>query len=159
MEASSSVTQPTYQKIGDPVLLDKIDRLFACNVGEYIDLPQLVVVGDQSSGKSSVLEGLTRLPFPRDSGLCTKFATQITFRRSDNKSIKVSILPDPNNSPEYKDRVRNWSIPDIQELDAPTFATIMSEVSWFTKLPIKGLGGRPLLTYGTIGARCDGTFC
>ena len=52
----------------DPALLDKIDKLFACNVGEYISLPQLVVVGDQSSGKRSVLEGLTQLPFPRDNG-------------------------------------------------------------------------------------------
>jgi hypothetical protein len=32
----------------DPGLLDKIDKLFACGVGEYIPLPQLVVVGDQS---------------------------------------------------------------------------------------------------------------
>src|SRR5450755_2623877 len=48
-------------------LLEKIDRLFACNAGEYVDLPQLVVVGDQSSGKSSVLVALTDLPFPRDS--------------------------------------------------------------------------------------------
>ena len=39
--------------LADPHLLDKIDKLFACNVGEYIDLPQLVVIGDQSSGKVS----------------------------------------------------------------------------------------------------------
>lgn len=124
-----SAAGTTYQKIGDPVLLDKIDRLFACNVGEYIDLPQLVVVGDQSSGKSSVLEGLTRLPFPRDSGLCTKFATQIIFRRSEQKSIKVSILPDPNSPDDYQDRLRNWSGPEMEELDAAKFATIMIDVS------------------------------
>ena len=62
---------PDQSTLTDPALLDKIDKLFACNMGEYISLPQLVVVGDQSSGKSSVLEGLTQLPFPCDSGLCT----------------------------------------------------------------------------------------
>ncbi|KAF2835749.1 hypothetical protein M501DRAFT_900837, partial [Patellaria atrata CBS 101060] len=95
--------------IGDPVLLDKIDNLFACNVGEYIDLPQLVVLRDQSSGKSSVLEGLTRLPFPRDSGLCTKFATQITFRRAPKPSVHVSIIPDPNSTGDYKERIKAWN--------------------------------------------------
>ncbi|KAJ5164199.1 uncharacterized protein N7500_006029 [Penicillium coprophilum] len=70
------------QGLGDPVLLNKIDRLLACNLSEYVNLPQLVVVGDQFSGKSSVLEGLTKLPFPRDSGLCTRFATHIIFRRT-----------------------------------------------------------------------------
>ncbi|KAM5447287.1 hypothetical protein MaudCBS49596_006049 [Microsporum audouinii] len=34
-------------KLGDPALLNKIDQLFACGVGEYVDLPQLVAVGDQ----------------------------------------------------------------------------------------------------------------
>ena len=57
--------------MADPVLLDKIDRLFACGVGGYIALPQIAVVGDQSSGKSSVLEGLTDLPFPREWSLYT----------------------------------------------------------------------------------------
>ncbi|KAH8722703.1 dynamin GTPase [Phaeosphaeriaceae sp. PMI808] len=120
--------ETAYNKIGDPALLDKIDKLFACNVGEYIDLPQLVVIGDQSSGKISVLEGLTRLPFPRDSGLCTKFATQITFRRAISHSIKVSILPDPNSAEEHKGRMKRWIKTDIERLDAPSFALIMSEV-------------------------------
>ena len=76
----------------DATLPTKIDKLFACGVGEQIALPQLVVVGDQSSGKSSVLEGLTTLPFPRDSGLCTRFATQITFRRATKERLTVSVI-------------------------------------------------------------------
>jgi hypothetical protein len=59
-------------RLADPALLEKIDKLFAYNIGEYISLPQLVVVGELSSGKSSVLEGLTKMAFPRDSGLCTR---------------------------------------------------------------------------------------
>jgi hypothetical protein len=49
-------------------------------------------VGDQSSGKSSVLEGLTGLPFPRDSGLCTLFPTQIVFKQSKTSTTEVSII-------------------------------------------------------------------
>lgn len=116
-----------YMRLGDPALLHKIDQLFSCNVGNHIDLPQLVVVGDQSSGKSSVLEGLTRLPFPRDSGLCTRFATHITFRRAPETSNAVSIIPRPDASKEEAERMRGWSI-TFQTLDAMTFSDIMSEV-------------------------------
>lgn len=113
----------------DPVFLDKIDRLFACKVGDYVALPQLVVVGDQSSGKSSVLEGLTELPFPRDSGLCTRFATQIIFRRSSASSITASIIPGKNGTEDHRERVLEWTkTPEV--LDAASFASIMVEVSF-----------------------------
>jgi polynucleotide 5'-kinase involved in rRNA processing len=60
-------------------LLDLIDNLRKTTAD--VPLPQLVVVGDQSSGKSSVLEALTFLKFPaRGGGQCTSFATQISMR-------------------------------------------------------------------------------
>ena len=109
-------------------LLEKIDRLFACNVGEYVDLPQLVVVGDQSSGKSSVLEALTKLPFSRESGLCTRFATQITFRRSQETSVMVSVIPAQDTSEEHKTAARSWTMKGLRTLDAGLFAEIMTQV-------------------------------
>ncbi|GME23909.1 putative interferon-induced gtp-binding protein mx1 protein [Neofusicoccum parvum] len=121
MSASSS-------SMADPAMLKKIDKLFACNVGHYVDLPQIVVVGDQSSGKSSVLEGLTRLPFPRDSGLCTRFATQITFRRSEDKYVSVCIIPRNNASQEHSDTIRAWKKHNLSQLDQESFTTIITEV-------------------------------
>ncbi|PGG96548.1 hypothetical protein GX51_07781 [Blastomyces parvus] len=118
-----------YHKLADPTPLDKIDRLFACNVGSQIALPQLVVVGDQSSGKSSVLEGLTKLPFPRDSGLCTRFASQITFRRAEEKIITVSIIPGADSDLEHAEHVHSWGIVDLPELSRRVFANIMAEVN------------------------------
>lgn len=123
-----TVDNTGYSRLGDPGLLHRIDQLFACNVGDYIDLPQLVVVGDQSSGKSSVLEGLTKLPFPRQSGLCTRFATQITFRRAATKMIVVSIIPHARASPEHANKMKGWAI-EVQKLDAKTFEKIMEEVN------------------------------
>ena len=114
--------------LADPSLLSKIDKLFACGVGEYIALPQLVVVGDQSSGKSSVLEGLTNLPFPRDSGLCTRFATQIIFQRSQESNISVSIIPATGASQEHVEATKEWKKPNLKTLDPTPFSEIMKEV-------------------------------
>ncbi|KAF7558749.1 hypothetical protein G7046_g5400 [Stylonectria norvegica] len=76
-------------------LLDLIDKLQFAQL-DNVKLPQIVVVGDQSAGKSSVLEALTGTPFPREAGACTRFATEIRLRRAKETRLKVSIIPDKN---------------------------------------------------------------
>jgi GTPase SAR1 family protein len=73
--------------------LQKIDRLRELDVSSNIPLPQLVVVGNQSSGKSALLETLTGIPFPRSLERCTRYATQISQYRQDIAFIRVSIIP------------------------------------------------------------------
>lgn len=121
----------TSEALADSSLLDKIDKLFACNVGEYIDLPQLVVIGDQSSGKSSVLEGLTSFTFPRDSGLCTRHATQIIFRRTNDgeRRITASIIPGLNDPEERAAQLREWVAEDIHNLTPNSLSELMADVS------------------------------
>ncbi|KAK1421633.1 hypothetical protein QVD17_24119 [Tagetes erecta] len=54
-------------------LLNCIDKLRQLKVmQEGIQLPTIVVVGDQSSGKSSVLESLAQISLPRAQGICTR---------------------------------------------------------------------------------------
>ncbi|KAJ0322374.1 hypothetical protein Brms1b_002176 [Colletotrichum noveboracense] len=79
--------------LGNRHLLDKIDKLRELGISKQVPLPQLVVVGDQSSGKSSVLESLTGYYFPRSVGLCTRHATEIVCRREPTTSIVVTIHP------------------------------------------------------------------
>ncbi|CAG9987351.1 unnamed protein product [Clonostachys byssicola] len=55
---------PSVNLVDDASLLAKIDQLLACNAGEYIDLHQLVLVGQQLSGKSSVSDHI-RSEFPK----------------------------------------------------------------------------------------------
>ncbi|KAK8038425.1 interferon-induced GTP-binding protein Mx2 [Apiospora phragmitis] len=88
--------------LGNQAILTKIDQLRELNVGTIIPLPQLVVVGDQSSGKSSVLESLTGFSFPRAAGLCTRYATQITCRREPERGVAQLLqfkreIPELNN--------------------------------------------------------------
>ncbi|KAG6788255.1 hypothetical protein POTOM_004314 [Populus tomentosa] len=54
-------------------ILDAVDQLRRLMVmKEGIQLPTIVVVGDQSSGKSSVLESLAGISLPRGQGICTR---------------------------------------------------------------------------------------
>jgi GTPase SAR1 family protein len=47
-----------------------------------LKLPQLVVIGDQSSGKSSNLSAITGVPLPNNSGTCTKQPIVVYTKRS-----------------------------------------------------------------------------
>ena len=54
-------------------ILDAVDKLRRMNVTqEGIPLPTIVVVGDQSTGKSSVLESLAGISLPRGQEICTR---------------------------------------------------------------------------------------
>ena len=92
-----------------------------------------------SSGKSSILEGLTGLPYPRDSTLCTRFATQITFRRSPTTNVTVSIIPALGAHTEYTAKIRKWRKNDLRALDSGTFADILKEVEQRPNLPALSL--------------------
>jgi GTP-binding protein EngB required for normal cell division len=74
-------------------LLDTIDSLRALQLNDIaeIDLPQIIVVGDQSAGKSSVLEAISRVRFPVEGEVCTRFATELALRRADDVRVEVSI--------------------------------------------------------------------
>lgn len=52
-------------------------------------------MGDQSSGKSSVLEALSGIPFPRGTGLVTRCPIRIVMKRAEKWSAIVSTSLNP----------------------------------------------------------------
>lgn len=81
-------------------LLDAVDRLRLQGIDHYISLPQIIVCGDQSSGKSSVLEAISGVPFPVKSNLCTRFPTELILRTSRRADVTVSIIPHKSSDKE-----------------------------------------------------------
>jgi len=76
------------------LLSQQLRQPSSCGLEGILNLPQLVVCGDQSAGKSSVLEALTEIPFPKNDNLCTRFATEIILRRASANSITIKVIPD-----------------------------------------------------------------
>jgi GTPase SAR1 family protein len=102
-------------------LLDAVDALRAHGLGEITALPQLVVCGDQSSGKSSVLQAISGVPFPRKANVCTRFATEVILRRARVVRISVSIVPSKDLPAQDRERILGFqqdlaSIEDFADL-------------------------------------------
>ncbi|KAI8953562.1 interferon-induced GTP-binding protein Mx [Xylaria longipes] len=100
------------------LILDTITQLRKCGLDTILSLPQLVVCGDQSAGKSSLLEALTEIPFPRNDNLCTRFATEINLRCEPTEKLTIKIIPDNSRSADDQRTINafSMSISDFKEL-------------------------------------------
>ncbi|KAJ8646708.1 hypothetical protein MRB53_008456 [Persea americana] len=98
-------------------LLDTIDSLRHLNVmKEGIQLPTIVVVGDQSSGKSSVLESLAGISLPRGQGICTQ------ARVSDAINVATEEIAGTGKGISHTPLtlvVRKKGVPDLTMVDLP----------------------------------------
>jgi interferon-induced GTP-binding protein Mx1 len=77
---------------------------------EDVNLPQIAVVGDQSSGKSSVLSGLAAdFQFPSASTLATRCATSVIMSRSEVSSSCVysSLAPQKKQIDSIHEAIEN----------------------------------------------------
>ncbi|KAI1845364.1 hypothetical protein JX266_008459 [Neoarthrinium moseri] len=84
-------------------LMDSIDSLRSQGINHFVSLPQIIVCGDQSSGKSSVLEAISGVSFPVKSNLCTRFPTELVLRRTSHTSASISIVPHHSRSDSEKE--------------------------------------------------------
>jgi GTPase SAR1 family protein len=108
--------------------MDIIDKLRSTGISKYIDLPQIVVCGDQNSGKSSVLQAISGMSFPVKDGLGTRFATELILRHvpepeGSKETVHISIQPANNASPEHRKRLQDFQqefseIPDQSNIGA-----------------------------------------
>eukprot|EP01060_Flectonema_neradi_P025528 TRINITY_DN3433_c0_g1_i3.p1 TRINITY_DN3433_c0_g1~~TRINITY_DN3433_c0_g1_i3.p1 ORF type:complete len:770 (+),score=166.09 TRINITY_DN3433_c0_g1_i3:53-2362(+) len=137
-----------FSKESRPVI-DFIDRLRSLGIEKEAAIPQIAVVGDQSSGKSSVLEAISGIPFPRGKGLVTRCATRLCMTQTSDRdwTASIGLADDPDSkvvaeSPDslgeeinrlteeicegrtFSERVieitiRSSSVPDLTVIDLP----------------------------------------
>ncbi|NWR53094.1 MX protein, partial [Regulus satrapa] len=61
--------------------IDLVDSLRALGIEKDLSLPAIAVIGDQSSGKSSVLEALSGVSLPRGNGIVTRCPLELKLKR------------------------------------------------------------------------------
>lgn len=54
-----------------------MDTLRACGASMDLDIPTISIIGNQSAGKSSVIESISAIALPRSSGTCTQCPTEV----------------------------------------------------------------------------------
>lgn len=115
-------------------LLDIIDQLRRQNLDADIDIPQIVVCGDTSSGKSSVLEAISQMRFPVGHKAVTKFPTEIVLRHSHKASMDVKLIPAHDRPAEEKKMILEYEfetdVTDHRRLDrvVPEVATFLQSI-------------------------------
>ena len=106
-----------------------IDLLRGLGVDKYIQLPQIAVMGDTSSGKSSVLSALSGIQFPSSDRLTTRCPTQLILQRAEVFSAKVRLQRfDPKNTQagdEYTGEIKGLG--DITEVIAKYTQQLVDE--------------------------------
>ena len=64
-------------------MISLIDKLRDFNLDQYIQLPRIAVLGEQSAGKSSLLEQIAGLNFlPRGTGIVTRRPLELRMIKS-----------------------------------------------------------------------------
>ena len=74
-------------------LLDTALRLHDIGLASVLEFPQIVVTGDQSAGKSSVLEAVSGVNYPRREGMCTRFAIEMALKEAEDSPNTARIIP------------------------------------------------------------------
>lgn len=109
-------------------MLNLVDKLRSIEkIRNAIPLPQIVVVGQQSSGKSSVLNAISGLEFPVGSGVCTQFPTEIILRRDDVVRTKASIRHASEIDDDRRLKIQKFET-KWQHADLSKLQTIITEV-------------------------------
>jgi hypothetical protein len=68
-----------------------IDVFHSIDVGHYVELPQIAVMGDTSTGKSSLLTAISLIEFPANDNLTTRCPIRLRMEKKETTEFKVSI--------------------------------------------------------------------
>ncbi|KDQ56136.1 hypothetical protein JAAARDRAFT_158878 [Jaapia argillacea MUCL 33604] len=88
-------------------LLSLVNQLRTIGAQADLDLPCIAVIGNQSAGKSSIIEAISGINVPRDAGTCTRCPMEFRLSSSMNPwSCRISIRWEFDRSGRRLDEIR-----------------------------------------------------
>ncbi|KAH9909437.1 P-loop containing nucleoside triphosphate hydrolase protein [Fomitopsis serialis] len=91
MSAPTPFSEGGYSQYREQVLTSA-KKLRAVGAHIHLDLPRIVVIGNQSAGKSSLIEAISGIEVPRNAGTCTRCPMECRLLSSKEEwSCQVSI--------------------------------------------------------------------
>eukprot|EP01040_Poterioochromonas_malhamensis_P005984 gene5984-6431_t len=81
-----------------------VDYLHDNKIDEFVKIPQIAVMGDTSSGKSSLLSAISNIQFPSSDLLTTRCPTRLHMEKSRNQRYFAKIEVQWHHSSPYKDQ-------------------------------------------------------
>ena len=89
-----------------------LSELFTPDTHKEYVLPKVIVIGNESAGKSSLLENITKCQlFPRDSKLCTKCPIHVVLNQGECKySVSLPDGPKKHKQIDVTDKTKIYSI-------------------------------------------------
>ncbi|KAM0331320.1 hypothetical protein ACHAQA_002990, partial [Verticillium albo-atrum] len=91
-----SFLEGSFQNVGDKLKAcnDTLGDVQQLGIEHIVSLPSLIMVGDQSAGKSMLMSSVAGLPLPRSDGVCTRCPIHIRASRHHEWSCRVSLQLD-----------------------------------------------------------------
>ncbi|XP_051739309.1 interferon-induced GTP-binding protein Mx2 isoform X1 [Ctenopharyngodon idella] len=83
--------------------IDLIDTLRSVGIHKDLALPTIAVIGDQSSGKSSVLEAISGVALPRGSGIVTRCPLELRLKKVTGGVSWKAVLSYRDKKTEFVD--------------------------------------------------------
>ena len=112
-----------------------VDFLSSNGIGREIELPQIAVIGDTSSGKSSLLSALSGIELPSSSELTTRCPTRLRMETQPNWRCVVRIIWKDTSQPVQTTEVKDQS--DLTEAIRTAQASILKHESVLEGKPVE----------------------
>jgi len=93
---NASFVTEGFTVIGDKIniLNETLGDLQSLGIQHVANLPEVVLVGDQSAGKSSLMSAFSGIYLPRGDGACTRCPVHIRLSQSETWSCRLSLQLD-----------------------------------------------------------------